>query len=179
MLAANTRDRAHPSLQECRNAYQGHRRRPDPRSSRGARGCAEDGQSRRRGRWQLLFRRSGTGDSNHLQLEPGCTHLQTSCRRLAMGAHHGACPATLLSKACRNRADWAADHCLGGVRRKPGAGRRRVACSGSDSILSNHGNSLDYPVETAREMDADRTLEFAPARVKLKQLYYLAISPIE
>ena len=37
---------------------------------------------------------------------------------------------------------------LGGIRRKPGASRRELACPGSGAILSHYGNSVDYPIET-------------------------------
>ena len=76
----------------------------------------------------------------------------------ADGARHGR---ALLAQTGRNRADPAADRRLGGVRRKPGAGRRAMAYSGSGAILSVHGNSLDHPVETVGEMDRDRLVSDA------------------
>jgi hypothetical protein len=65
-----------------------------------------------------------------------------------MGGRHGAFGPTLDAKTGRNRADSTADRFLGGVRRKPGAGRRAMAYSRSIGFLSDHGNIVDYPFET-------------------------------
>ena len=84
-----------------------------------------------------------------------------------MGARHGR---TVASKTCRNRADSAAYRRLGDVRRKHGAGRRRMAYSRSGSILSVHGNNLDHPIETVDPMDSDRLFQGAVAKA-LKHVY--------
>jgi hypothetical protein len=57
-----------------------------------------------------------------------------------------------------NRDDFAVDPHLGNVRRKHGAGHRGMAYSCSGAILSSHGNSLDYPLETIAQVDRDRIL---------------------
>jgi hypothetical protein len=59
----------------------------------------------------------------------------------------------------------ASNHRLGGVRRKLGADRRRMAYFGPGVFLSRDGNSVDPAVEATGPMDSDRLLQ---ARPKLK-----------
>jgi len=84
-----------------------------------------------------------------------------------MGARHGR---TIASKTCGNCSDPAAYRRLGDVRRKHGAGRRRMAYSRSGSILPCNGNNLDHPIETLDPMDSDRLLQGAVVKT-LKLVY--------
>jgi hypothetical protein len=76
--------------------------------------------------------------------------------------------ATFGEKIGRNRPDFAAHRRLGGVRRKPGADRRRLAYFGPGAFLSSDGARMDFAVETAREVDGNG---FLSGRFALKQLY--------
>ena len=94
--------------------------------------------------------------------------LETRRRDAAMRRTDGR---TFHAYARGNSADPAVHRRLGCVRRKPGASRRRLAYSCSGAFLSHHGYSLDYPVETAAQVDPDRLVSGRFARARLKHLY--------
>jgi hypothetical protein len=76
-----------------------------------------------------------------------------------------------IAKTGGNRRHSAVDRRLGGVRRKPGASRRRLAYSRSGGILSDYGNCLDYPIETIGSMDTDWLISGRFVTRELQQLY--------
>lgn len=125
------------------HAVQGNSVFVDRRAQRPAVHYDQKGQSRRR-RWRQLLRfRPRTFRAHDLQL---AAKTFSSC--FDMGCRHGAISAAFYAEIGRNRTDFAAYRRLGGVRRKLGADRRTMACSRSIGLLSNHGNIVDYPVET-------------------------------